>query len=261
MVNRIWQWHSGRGLVSTPNDFGARGERPSHPELLDWLAAAFRESGYSVKAMHRLIMQTDAYQRSSQVSDSSATDDADNRYLSRFARRRLNAEEIRDTLLAAGGSLDTSSAKAHPFPAEATWNFTQHNPFSAVYTTNRRSVFLMVQRQQRDPYLALFDGADPNASTAVRQRTTVPTQALYFMNAPFVHEQAAGFARRLVATDVPNDRARIQLAFRLLYQRQATPAEVEHGAIFIEQYPGSIDEKWSAWSRVLLSANEFLHLD
>ncbi|MBL6704564.1 MAG: PSD1 domain-containing protein [Planctomycetaceae bacterium] len=261
MVNRIWQWHLGRGLVSTPNDFGARGERPSHPELLDWLAAAFRESGYSVKSMHRLIMLTDAYRRSSEVSDSSATDDADNRYLSRFARRRLNAEEIRDSLLAAGNNLDTSPAEAHPFPAEATWNFTQHNPFSAVYTTSKRSAFLMVQRQRRDPYLALFDGADPNASTAVRQRTTVPTQALYFMNAPFVHEQAAGFARRLLAADVPNDHARVQLAFRLLYQRQPTPAEVEHGAVFLEQYPGSDDEKWAAWSRVLITANEFLYLD
>ncbi len=261
MVNRIWQWHSGRGLVSTPNDFGARGERPSHPELLDWLATAFRDNGYSVKAMHRLIMMTDAYQRSSQVSDSSATDDADNRYLSRFARRRLNAEEIRDSLLAAGGNLDTSPANAHPFPVEATWSFTQHNPFSAVYTTNKRSAFLMIQRQRRDPYQALFDEADPNASTAVRQRTTVSTQALYFMNAPFVHEQAAGFASRLLATGVPNHRARVQVAFRLLYQRQPTSAEVEHGAVFLEQYPGSVNEKWAAWSRVLIAANEFLFLD
>lgn len=261
MVNRIWQWHFGRGLVSTPNDFGTRGERPAHPELLDWLAATFRDSGYSVKAMHRLIMLTDAYRRSSQVFHSSATDDADNRYLSRFARRRLNAEEIRDSLLAAGGNLDTSPAKAHPFPAEATWSFTQHNPFSAVYTTNKRSAFLMIQRQQRAPYLALFDGADPNASTAVRQRTTVPTQALYFMNAPFVHEQAAGFARRLLSVDVGDDRARVQIAFRILYQRQPTPAEVEHGAVFLEQYPGSDDEKWAAWSRVLIASNEFLYLD
>ncbi|NQV28079.1 MAG: DUF1549 domain-containing protein [Rhodopirellula sp.] len=259
MVNRIWQWHFGRGLVASPNDFGSRGQVPSHPELLNWLAAAFKDSGYSVKMMHRLMMNTAAYRRSSTVTESLATHDADNRFLSRFARRRLNAEEIRDSLLAAGGHLDLEPAEAHPFPAEATWNFTQHNPFSAVYTTNKRSAFLMVQRQRRDPYLALFDGADPNASTAVRQLTTVPTQALYFMNAPFFHDQAASFAKRV--TQLTDDRGRVGLAFRLLYQRQPTPFESDQAVRFLNQYPGSPEEKWSGYARVLLAANEFLFLD
>lgn len=259
MANRIWQWHFGRGLVTTPNDFGSRGQRPSHPELLNQLASTFKKSGYSVKAMHRLIMHTAAYQRSSELTESSATNDPDNRYLSHFARRRLNAEEIRDSLLAAGGNLDTAPGESHPFPPVSKWNFTQHNPFSANYATNKRSAFLMVQRQRRDPYLALFDGADPNASTPIRQLTTVPTQALYFMNSPFFHEQAAGLSGRLMK--LADDRARIELAFRLLYQRQATPQESGQAASFLTQYPGRAEEKWAGYARVLLAANEFLFLD
>ncbi len=268
MVNRIWQWHFGSGLVTTPNDFGSRGQRPSHPELLDYLATQFIASGYSVKAMHRLIMTTAAYQRSSDVSESSATMDAANEFLTRFARRRLNAEEIRDSLLAAAGHLDTTVAEAHPFPAENTWAFTQHNPFSAVYETNRRSAFLMVQRQRRDPYLTLFDGADPNASTPVRQLTTVPTQALYFLNAPFFHDQAAGFAQRILTADTNSavshelkNKQRIERAFRLLYQRQPTASEYTAATQFLDQYAGDVQEKWAAYARVLLAANEFLYLD
>lgn len=259
MVNRIWQWHFGRGLVATPNDFGSRGDQASHPQLLEQLAASFRISGYSVKAMHRRIMNTAAYHRGSGLSDSSATNDPDNRYLSRFARRRLNAEEIRDSLLVASGRLDPKPGEAHPFPPEASWNFTQHNPFSANYETTKRSVFLMVQRQRRDPYLALFDGADPNASTPVRQNTTVPTQALYFMNAPFFHQQAGEFAKRL--SGVSNDAARIEQAFRLLFQRLPEESEVAHGESFLVQYPGAREEKWAAYTRVLLASNEFLYLD
>ncbi|MCP4511078.1 MAG: DUF1553 domain-containing protein [Fuerstiella sp.] len=274
MVNRIWQWHFGRGVVATPSDFGSRGQHPTHPEMLDYLAAQFIANGYSVKSMHRLIMSTVAYQRSSKVTESSATRDAQNQFLTRFARRRLNAEEIRDSLLGAAGNLDTTVAEAHPFPAESTWTFTQHNPFAAVYDTNKRSAYMMVQRQRRDPYLALFDGADPNASTPVRQLTTVPTQALYFLNSPFFHDQAAGFSQRILTTDrnsnvsaqaeeMPSarQRRRIDSAFRLLYQRAPTTTESETGKQFLEQYPGSLQEKWAAYARVLLATNEFLFLD
>ena len=257
MVNRIWTWHFGRGLVASPNDFGSRGESPTHPELLDWLAVKFRDSGYSIKTMHRLIMNSDAYHRSSAISENSI--DVDNRYLGRFARRRLNAEEIRDSLLWISGALDTSPAEAHPFPPEANWTFTQHNPFSAIYDTNRRSAYLMVARQRRDPYLAAFDGADPNASTAVRPTTTVPTQALYFMNAPLLHTQAAGFAKRIMV--VVDERERVETAFRLAYQREPTTDEQKHVSAFLTKYPGNEEEKWAAYTRVLLASNEFLYLD
>ena len=274
MVNRIWQWHFGRGLVATPNDFGSRGQPPTHPALLDYLAAQFIAGGYSVKSMHRLIMTTAAYQRSSAVTESSATDDVENHFLTRFTRRRLDAEEIRDSLLVAAGHLDTTVGEAHPFPAETTWKFTQHDPFFAFYDTNKRSAYLMVQRQRRDPYLALFDGTDPNASTPVRQLTTVPTQALYFLNAPFFHDQATEFSQRIltagqdsvVSGQVKNQslvlrRKRIEHAFRLLYQRQPTTAEHDNAAQFLKQYPGSVHDKWAAFARVLLAANEFLYLD
>ena len=259
MVNRIWHWHFGRGLVATPNDFGSRGDAPSHPELLEHLAAEFQQSGYSIKAMHRLMMNTAAYQRGSDSSEAAVTNDPSNALLSSFARRRLNAEEIRDSLLVASGQLDMASAEAHPFPPEASWNFTQHNPFTASYETNKRSTFLMVQRQRRDPYLALFDGADPNASTAVRQTTTVPTQALYFMNSPFFHQQAESFAKRL--PPLADDGERINAAFRLLFQRVPTGTEAAQGKSFAENYPGNAEQKWAAYTRVLLASNEFLFVD
>ncbi|HET6424773.1 MAG TPA: PSD1 and planctomycete cytochrome C domain-containing protein, partial [Planctomycetaceae bacterium] len=138
MVNRVWQWHFGHGLVRTPNDFGSRGEPPTHPELLDRLAADFVANGYRLKRLHRLIVATAAYQRSSQTRDAQAERDADNRWLARFSRRRLTAEELRDSLLAVSGQLDVTFGEAHPFPPEAEWRYTQHNPFTAVYDTSRR---------------------------------------------------------------------------------------------------------------------------
>ncbi len=259
MVNRIWLGHFGQGLVRSPNDFGSRGDRPTHPELLDHLAAQFQASGYSVKAMHRLIMNTAAYQRGSERSEALATHDADNRLLARYARRRLTAEEIRDSLLVAAGRLDRAPAEAHPFPPENTWKFSQHNPFNAVYETDKRSAYLMVQRQRRHPFLALFDGADPNASTPARQTTTAPTQALYFLNDSFFHAQAARAAETLLK--LPDAQTRIAGAYRALFQREPSSTEREQAVRFLDTYPAAETEKWSAYVRVLLAGNEFLCLD
>lgn len=260
MVNRIWRHHFGRGLVSTPNNFGSRGEAPSHPELLDWLAAEFVANGYRVKPIHRLIMNTAAYQRSSGSQQLLAEVDPGNRLLARFNRRRLGAEEIRDSLLFVSGRLDPRPAEAHPFPEEETWKFTQHNPFNAVYETNKRSAYLMVQRQRRHPFLALFDGADPNASTPGRQTSTVPTQALYFLNDPFFHEQAAAFAASLLKPGEDDD-ARLRRAFRQLFQREPSAEEREAARSFLARYPAEPAESWRAWARVQLAGNEFIHLD
>ncbi|MBM81163.1 MAG: hypothetical protein CMJ78_11295 [Planctomycetaceae bacterium] len=259
MANRIWQWHFGRGIVATPNDFGSRGEAPTHPALLNLLAAQFRAGGYRIKPMHRLIMKTAAYQRSSQVDPSRRELDPNNRWLAHYSRRRLSAEEIRDSLLSASRMLDLSTAEAHPFPPEATWKFSQHAPFNAVYDTDRRSVFLMVQRQRRHPYLALFDGADPNSSTPSRESTTVPTQALYFLNDPFFHRQAAGFAATVDAKLSEDEQ--IQHAFKSLFARPATTDETTIATQFLAKYPGNTKAKWSAFARVLLSSNEFLYVD
>ncbi len=256
MVNRIWEWHFGQGLVRSSNDFGTQGEAPTHPELLDFLAARFVQSGYSVKAMHRLILHTDAYQRASATPVAA---DPDNRWLAHFNRRRLTAEELRDSLLTASGQLDLTPGTSHPFPEESTWKFTQHRPFNAVYETNKRSVYMMVQRQRRHPFLALFDGADPNASTPARETTTVPTQALYFINDSFFHAQAAKFAAVILET--PGDEARVPHAYRRLFQREPTQSEQQRAAKFLNNYPGDAKEKWSALSRVLLASNEFLFVE
>lgn len=256
MVNRIWEWHFGQGLVRSSNDFGTQGEAPTHPELLDFLVSRFVQSGYSVKAMHRLILQTEAYQ---QASATPVDADPDNRWLSHFNRRRLTAEELRDSLLMASGQLDLTPGKAHPFPDESTWKFSQHRPFNAVYETDKRSVYMMVQRQRRHPFLALFDGADPNASTPARETTTVPTQALYFINDPFFHEQAAELASIILETS--SDEARVLQVYRRLLQREPTKSEQQRAAKFLNNYPGDAKEKWSALSRVLLASNEFLFVE
>ncbi|MFM7074578.1 MAG: DUF1553 domain-containing protein [Planctomycetaceae bacterium] len=259
IVNRVWQWHFGAGLVRTPNDFGSRGEAPTHPRLLEALAAGFVADGGRLKALHRTIMATRAYRRSSAAAAALAEADPEGRLLGRFPRRRLTAEEIRDSLLVASGELDRTPGEGHPFPPEASWTFTQHAPFAAVYDTPRRSAYLMVQRQRRHPFLALFDGADPNASTPARQTTTVPTQALYFLNDPFFHDRAAALARRV--QPLADAAARIAAVHRLALQRDPTASEVERAARFLAAYPGGDEECLAAWVRVVLASNEFLHVD
>ena len=254
MANRIWLGHFGHGLVATPNDFGIRGARPTHPELLDHLAVKFIESGWSVKAMHRLIMLSTAYQQTS-LADGG------------FPRRRLDAEEIRDTYLAFAGELDRTPNTGHPFPDDEKWEFSQHEPFKALYDSPKRSVYLMTQRIQRHPFLSLFDGADTIASTPQRNASTVPTQALWFLNNPFFHERAESLAKRLLALP---ETQRLPFAYRLCLQRPPTDAEVKSATAFLAAYeaentgiPARQGEltSWSAYCRVLLSCNELLYLD
>jgi hypothetical protein len=254
MVNRIWQNHFGTGLVRTPNDFGTRGTAPSHPELLEHLTHRFVADGWSVKKLHRAVMLSATYQ---QMSDSSA---AENTLLASFPRRRLGAEEVRDAVLAVSGDLDRTPGEAHPFPPENQWGFTQHNPFTAVYEHDRRSVYLMTQRIKRHPFLVLFDGADPNAVTGQRDTTTVPTQALFFLNDPFIHRKSQRLAERLAA--LPDDMARLEQACRLCYGRPATVEERRLAERFLAKYPaGDRTRAWAAWARVMLASNEFLYVD
>ncbi|MHB1562301.1 MAG: DUF1553 domain-containing protein, partial [Isosphaeraceae bacterium] len=274
MVNRIWSGHFGAGLVATENDFGRRGSRPNHPELLDHLAARFVASGWSTKAMHRLIMLSATYRQSSEPAAASAAVGADpdptNALLGHFPRRRLDAESIRDAILMLGGGLDRSPGGPHPFPPVGT-TFTQHGPFSAVYPSSRRSVYLMTQRIRRHPYLALFDGPDPNASTAHRSDTTVPTQALFFLNDPFVHEQAEGLARRLIAAR-SDEAGRIRLAFAMTLAREPTDDEIGSASRFLARYLAQLAadgapaiererRSWSALARTLFARNEFVFVD
>ena len=263
MANRLWQHHFGRGIVPTPNDFGKQGHPATHPELLDHLAAKFRDGGWSMKAMHRLIMLSRTYRMSSERDEASLAADPTNERLSVFPRIRLDAESIRDTLLLLGGNLDTTPAGDHPFPPQNEWNFTQHNAFKAVYPSNRRSVYLMTQRIQRHPFLAIFDGADPSASTAARTTSTTPLQALFLLNDPLVHEQAGRIAERLMKTG-SDESQRVKSAYELLFARPPTANEAAAATQFIANAKGSApdaNEAWNAYVRVLLRLNEFVYLD
>jgi len=271
MVNRIWQHHFGRGFVTTPNDFGKQGRPPTHPELLDFLATQFRKSGWSIKSMHRLIMNSHTYQQSSNRAPKAIAEDPTNETLAGFSRLRLDAESLRDTLLVLGGNLDLSPAGPHPFPAKASWNFTQHNPFKEVYDTNRRSIYLMTQRIQRHPYLGIFDGADPSTSTATRFTSTTPLQALYLMNDAFFHAQSNLFTERILNARSDN-RERISLAYELLLAREPTEEEQRVATEFLSNAKalllksGANEQQanfqaWHACFRGLFRLNEFVYLD
>ncbi len=271
MVNRIWQHHFGKGLVTTENDFGQRGQKPTHPGLLDHLAHRFVAEGWSIKTLHRWILASATYQSSSIGDPSAEALDPSDELLSRFPRRRLDAEEIRDSMLFVAGTLDGAFSGGHPFPDVESWGFTQHSPFNAVYETQRRSVYLMTQRIKRHPYLALFDGPDPNASTPRRVATIVPTQALFFMNDPFVHEQALALARRLVTLRDKNP-ARVALAFELTLGRSPSEEESAESLAFLQEVDEDIramgapeaerlSRAWAALARTLLVRNEFLFVD
>jgi hypothetical protein len=271
MVNRIWQHHFGRGLVGTPNNFGLRGEEPTHPELLDWLAATFMEMGWSVKVMHRLIVTSKAYQLASTHHDAAAARDPGNRWYWRHDRRRLEAEALRDALLAVSGTLRRERPGPHPFPAVNAWRWTQHNPFKEVYPSAHRSVYLMTQRIQRHPFLGLFDSPDTNTTTEKRASSTVPLQALFLMNNPNVRAEAEVFARRLLA-GAADARGRIRLAHELAYARPPRDDEVRRGLDYIERYAAELgrlgvtapqreQEAWASYARVLLCSNEFVYVD
>lgn len=271
MANRIWQHHFGRGIVPTPNDFGKQGKPPTHPELLDFLAVQFRTHGWSIKAMHRLIMLSRTYQQSSVREVNAIAQDPTNEWLAGFPRRRLDAEAIRDTLLMLGENLDLSPAGPHPFPPQETWDFTQHKPFKAVYDSRHRSVYLMTQRIQRHPFLAIFDGADASTSTAARMTSTTPLQALFLLNDSLVHEQSARIASRVIAASPEKD-IRITSSYELLFARPATQDEVREGEQFLHSAATLLTdngisadqietETWQAYIRGLLRLNEFVYLD
>ena len=267
-VNRVWLWHFGRGLVKTPNDFGTRGVPPTHPELLDYLTTGFIRSGWDVKALHRLILQSAAYQAASVLPTHAFHGEMADLYVS-FPRRRLSAEELRDSLLAISGELDRTPGREHPFPPEATWSFSQHAPFAAEYETLKRSVYVMQKRNRRTRFFTLFDGADPNASTPLRDSTTVPTQALFFMNDPFVHSRAEKFAARIQQSS--NDpQEQIRFAYRQALGTSPTPAEIQEATTFLRNYVSNLTTvptehrpslAWAAFARLLFSSNAFLYVD
>jgi hypothetical protein len=274
MVNRIWQHHFGTGIVQTPNDYGAQGKPPTHPELLDYLAARFIESGWSVKEMHRLILLSHAWQVSSDAAPQSSERDPNNELFSRFTRRRLDAESLRDSLLLVSGQLEERPPGPHPFPPENTWNWTQHGPFIADYESQHRSLYLMQQRLRKNPYLALFDGADPSSSTGSRLPSTTPLQALFFMNGPLLHLASERIADRLLAIPSPDgvdvESARLTALYQHAVNRSPDDAEQQQCREFLQAYrerlSGAPAEQvdrlaWSALVRAILSGNEFAFVE
>lgn len=276
MVNRIWQGHFGRGLVATPNDFGARGQPPTHPELLDYLAVEFQRRGWRLKEMHRLIMRSSAYQMTSEPPAAAANTvkarqaDPANDLRWRFERRRLSAEELRDTLLALGGTLDRSMGGAHPFPPPKDWKYTQHNPFVADYPSSLRSVYLMQQRLRKNPFFETWDGADPGASTGTRPLSTTPLQALYLMNSELVHQQSLAFARRLQGA-ASRDEERVRLAYALAFGRPPSGTEIKEALEYLAAAAAALPEggpagrpaeaAWASYARVLFGANELIFVN
>jgi hypothetical protein len=272
MVNRVWQYHFGRGLVKTPNDFGVRGQPPTHPELLDYLASELMSSNWSIKTLHRLIMRSATYQQAStplpQMLQLATQQDLSNAYY-HFERRRLDAEEIRDSILMLSQTLDESPGTSHPFPSPITWGFSQHGPYNAVYDHDKRSIYLMVQRIKRHPFLALFDGADPNTSTAVRFGTTVPTQSLFFLNDPMIHQRADVWRDRLSSGTESFD----QKISRALLEATGKPADEKDLVLaqhFRERYMQELSgmdgaeaerQTLSAYLRSLFGSNAFLYVD
>ncbi|WP_395145875.1 DUF1549 and DUF1553 domain-containing protein [Armatimonas sp.] len=241
IANRLWQGHFGRGIVATPSNFGALGEKATHPELLDWLASELMAGNWSLKALHKRIVTSDAYQQSSVPSALALARDTDNRLLSRAPRRRLEAEALRDALLSASGKLDRTPGGL---------------AFREV-STPRRTVYSMTIRSDRTGFGPLFDSADPTNSAEKRTLSTVAPQALYLLNSPFALEQALALAARL-KTRPGTDSERIAYAYKLLYARPPSAKELALGQSFLTKMG---TEGWDAYAQALLCANEFCYVD
>lgn len=242
MVNRIWQHHFGQGIVRTPGNFGKLGEPPTHPELLDWLAAEFIRSGWSVKAMHRVMMLSSTYQQSSGRIDS--TQDADNRLFGRMNRRRLEAEPLRDAMLAVSGTLDA----------------TLGGPAFTDLATPRRTAYFRTVRSDRTSYTMLFDAADPTAIIDTRTESIVAPQALFLLNHSFVR-QSAGALAAAVAREAPAAAAdRIQWLYERLFARPANEPECRVGTELVNLAGNDLDA-WRQYCQILLCANEFVFID
>ncbi len=242
MANRIWEFHFGEGIVRTPSNFGKLGEPPSDPDLLDHLASRFIASGWSIKAMHRLIMNSAAYQQSSAIPLSSAKADPENRLFGRMNRRRLESEPLRDSLLAISGRLDP----------------TMGGPSYRDFDVPRRTLYLMTIRSDRSSFGPLFDAADATAVVDKRVVSTVAPQALFLLNNGFVLTSARAFADRIIREANTTD-ARIDRAYHLAFGRSPTTDEVEIGRGLV----GTANDPkgWTAYLHVLLCGNEFLFVD
>ncbi len=252
MVNRVWQYHFGRPIVGSPSNFGHLGDRPTHPELLDYLACRFMESNWSLKAMHREIMLSAVYQLSCAKDEPNFTRDADNRWFWRMNRRRLDVESWRDAMLAVSGTLD-------PKLGGPTTNL-------AAVDNNRRTVYAKISRHDLHSVLRLFDFPDANITSERRSETTVPQQQLFVLNSPFLIETAKAFAGR-VQKDATDDAQRVQRAFALAYGRAANAEEARLFVAFLQEQDAPEEATQNRLTRlerftlILFGTNEFMYVD
>ncbi|MBI3874769.1 MAG: DUF1553 domain-containing protein [Verrucomicrobia bacterium] len=262
IVNRVWHWHFGRGIVQTPNDFGRMGSVPSHPELLDWLACEFRDTGGSMKSLHRLIVCSSAYRQASAVQNKRAPAlDSDNRFLWRMNRARLDAESVRDAVLSVSGKLDLTMGG----PGVMQFKFDDPNKevspridYDAFDPDSpaslRRGVYRFLFRNINDPLLETFDAVDPSLSTPKRNATITPLQSLSLLNNRFVLRQCEHLAARL-EREVPDTHSCLERAFRLVFARPPTPADFALFEPYVEKH-GLANA-----CRVLFNSNEFLFVN
>jgi hypothetical protein len=246
IVNRVWLEHFGRGLVETPSDFGLRSSPPSHPELLDWLARRLIDGGWSIKDLHRQIMLSATYQQESDDARPVPESDPENRWLWKMNRQRLSFEAMRDALLAVSGSLD---ARMGGPPVELLGDG----------FVPRRTLYGFIDRMDIPGVLVTFDYPNPASTSPRRDLTTVPPQALFFMNSPFAAEAARRFATRPDVAAMDDVAGRVARLYRLAYSREPTAAELEWVREYLGGNPSS--EAWAGYAQALLMANEFVFVD
>ncbi len=278
IVNRVWQHHFGEGLVRTVNDFGVQGERPSHPELLEWLANDFVEHGWRLKRLHRLILQSAVYQQGVAYDPLKAKMDPDNRLLWHRRPLRLESEALLDAILAVSGTLNPESygkAFKPPIPAEAMVARNTIDPYPKDAkddpSTRRRSVYMFHKRVVQQPLMQAFDGPDASASCGRRNRTTVAPQALALLNDPFVRSRSVDFADRLREAAGPSPEAQVELGYRLALGRPPSSPEREAAVGFLDTQtrrrstgPARGDAPSMAladFCQALFGLNEFLYVD
>jgi hypothetical protein len=268
MVNRMWQYHFGRGIVDTPSDFGRNGTAPTHPELLDWLAFKFVENKWSVKSMHRLILNSATYKQSAKPANAKVVEaDPEARLLSRFPRRRLEGEVIRDTVLSVSGRLNEEPQDLPTFPAlpEGLDEAQKVQGFNTWETATgpearTRSVYVFQRRSLNYPLLETFDASVPTTSCSRRVISTTPLQALTLYNGEFANEESRAFAKRVLSEAGTDAGKQVERAFLLAYGRLPTAAERRQALQFLDSLAGSGDAL-DGLCRVLINSSEFVYLD
>jgi hypothetical protein len=259
-ANRVWQHLFGVGLCKSPDNFGFLGERVTHPELLDHLATKFVADGWSVKKLIKSVVLTRSYQLSAQIDGANAKADPDNVYLWRKAPRRLDAEAFRDAILATSGELRTEAPKGSLAPT----NFNPRNPPKTTSESGFRSVYLPILRGAPLPEsLALFDVANPNLVVAAREETTVPAQALFLLNSPFILGQSKAAAKKLLADAKLDDAARVERLYQLLLGRAATSEEVARATAYVAlvaKESKSTEAAWASLAQAMYASAEFRYV-